>query len=178
MAGDILIIDGVATNRIVLKVKLLASQYRVRPFATLDEARAKIAASLPNLILMDISNDAEQMHAFCQFLKADANINLIPIIATGGFQTPRDRVVALEAGADDVLTKPFNDHILQARIRCLLRGRDARQEPRMREDTRTAIGFTEAYNRFKSPIQVVAAAQSTRSRLTCRTCRKPLRTSN
>jgi two-component system cell cycle response regulator len=52
MVGDILIIDGVATNRIVLKVKLLASQYRVRPCATRDEARAEIAASLPDLILL------------------------------------------------------------------------------------------------------------------------------
>ena len=157
MAGDILIIDGVATNRIVLKVKLLASQYRIRPCATLDEARAEIAASLPDLILLDTSNDAEQMHAFCQSLKADANTNLIPIIATGGFKTPRDRVVALEAGADDVLTKPFDDHILQARIRSLLRGRDARQELRMRNDTRTALGFAEACNGFKAPARVVAA---------------------
>ncbi len=64
MAGDILIIDGVATNHIVLKVNLLASQYRVRPCATLNEARTEIAASLPDLILLDISNDAERMHAF------------------------------------------------------------------------------------------------------------------
>ena len=48
MAGDILIIDGVPTNRIVLKVKLLAAQYRVRPCATLADAQAEIKASLPD----------------------------------------------------------------------------------------------------------------------------------
>ncbi|MDB4122523.1 hypothetical protein N8388_08195 [Octadecabacter sp.] len=45
MVGDILIIDCVATNRIVLKVKLLAAQYRVRPCATLHEAQSIIVAS-------------------------------------------------------------------------------------------------------------------------------------
>jgi hypothetical protein len=37
MAGGILVINGVTTNRIVLKIKFLASQYRVRNCATLDE---------------------------------------------------------------------------------------------------------------------------------------------
>jgi two-component system cell cycle response regulator len=46
---------------------------------------------------------------------------------------------------------------LQARVRSLLRGRDARQELRMREDTRTALGFAEACNGFKTPTRVVAA---------------------
>ncbi|AGI67113.1 putative response regulator [Octadecabacter antarcticus 307] len=158
MAGDILIIDNVATNRIVLKVKLLAAQYRVRPCATLQEARTEIAASLPDLIVLDTSIDAHDLHAFCQTLKAGEDTSLIPIIATGGFKTPRDRVVVLEAGADDVLSKPFDDQILQARIRSLLRGRDARQELRMRDGTRTALGFAEACNGFKTPARVVAAS--------------------
>jgi two-component system cell cycle response regulator len=158
MAGDILIIDGVATNRIVLKVKLLAAHYQVRPCATLDEARSEIAASLPDLIVLDTSIDAANVYAFCKSLKAGADTSLIPIIASGGFKTPYDRVVALEAGADDVLTKPFDDYILQARIRSLLRGRDARQELRMREDTRTALGFAEACKAFKTPARVVAAS--------------------
>ncbi len=160
MAGDILIIDGVATNRIVLKVKLLAAQYRVRPCATLDEARAEIAASLPDLILLDTRLDCDAVHAFSRELKEDPQTSLIPIVATGGFSTPRDRVAALEAGADDVLTKPFDDHILQARIRSLLRGRDARQELRLREGTRTALGFAEACNDFTTPARVVVASES------------------
>lgn len=160
MTGDILIIDGVATNRIVLKVKLLAAQYRVRPCANIEEARVEIAAALPDLILLDTSIDAAGVYDFCRSLKAGSGTNLIPIIATGGFVTPRDRVTALESGADDVLTKPFDDHILQARIRSLLRGRDARQELRMREGTRTALGFAEACSGFTAAARVVVASAS------------------
>ena len=158
MAGEILIIDAVATNRIVLKVKLLGAQYRVRLCETLVEAKAEIEASLPDLILLDTAVGGNFVRAFCTALKADENASLIPIIATGGFATPQDRVAALEAGADDVLSKPFDDHILQARIRSLLRSRDARQELRMREGTRTALGFAEACSAFTTPTQLVAAS--------------------
>ncbi|WP_375281575.1 diguanylate cyclase [Pseudooctadecabacter sp.] len=158
MAGDILIIDCVATNRIVLKVKLLAAQYRVRPCASVEDARAEIAASLPDLVIMDTCNNAKAALEFCRALKADDITALVPIVATGGFATPMDRVNALEAGADDVLTKPFDDRILQARIRSLLRARDARQELRMREGTRTALGFAEASCGFAAPSQIVLAS--------------------
>ncbi|MEN8839726.1 MAG: diguanylate cyclase [Octadecabacter sp.] len=158
MAGEILIVDAVATNRIVLKVKLLGAQYRVRLCETLAEAKAEIDASLPDLILLGTAIGRKSVHAFCTALKADENANLIPIIATGGFASPRDRVAALEAGADDVLSKPFDDHILQARIRSLLRSRDARQELRMREGTRTALGFAEACSEFTAPTQLVVAS--------------------
>lgn len=157
MAGDILIVDCVATNRIVLKVKLLAAQYRVRPCTNVTEAAQEIEASLPDLIILDTCSDLEGVLAFCQAMKASEATNLIPIIATGGFPTPRERVAALKAGANDVLNKPFDDHILQARIRSLLRGRDAQQELRMREGTRTALGFAEACNSFTEPAQVVVA---------------------
>ena len=160
MAGDILIIDGTATNRIVLKVKLLAAQYRVRPCATLPEAITEIAASLPDLILLDTGLGTDAVQTLCQHLKSRSATSVIPVIATGGFSSPDARLAALEAGADDVLSKPFDDHILQARIRSLLRARDARQELRMREGTRTALGFAEAQGTFTAPAKVLVAYPS------------------
>lgn len=157
MAGDILVIDGVATNRIVLKVKLLAAQYRVRLCANLAEAEHEIANSLPDLIMIDTALDDAAFCGFCAQLKKDARTSLTPVIATGCFPTPRDRVAALEAGADDVLTKPFDDQVLQARIRSLLRARDARAELRMREGTRTALGFSEVGAQFVEAASVVIA---------------------
>jgi len=155
MAGDILTIDSVATNRIVLKVKLLAAQYRVRPCASLREAAEEIQASTPDLIIVDTAAEPSAALQFCRDMKSDDVLAMIPIIATGGFATPLDRTRVLEAGADDVLARPFDDHILQARIRSLLRARDARQELRMREGTRTALGFAEAAGEFTPPSQVV-----------------------
>lgn len=157
MAGDILIIDGVATNRIVLKVKLLAAQYRVRPCANIAEAELEIGAALPDLIILDTCTAVSDALTFCRSIKGNEATSFIPLIATGGFATPLDRVNALEAGADDVLAKPFDDHILQARIRSLLRARDARQELRMREGTRTALGFAEPSTTFEVPSKIAYA---------------------
>jgi DNA-binding response OmpR family regulator len=178
MAGDILIIDGVATNRIVLKVELLESQYRVRPCATLNEARAEIAASLPDLILLDISNDAEQMYAFCHFLKADANTNLIPIIATGGFQTPRDRVVALEAGADDVLTKPFDDHTCRRAFEACCAGAMHAKNCGCAKILARPLGLPKPATDLRRPRGWWLRSQPTQWRRICRACRKPLITCN
>ncbi|WP_281983863.1 diguanylate cyclase [Thalassorhabdomicrobium marinisediminis] len=158
MASDILIMDCVATNRIVLKVKLLAAQYRVRPCATLGEALEEIEVSKPDLVILDTCTDTEAVLDAFRTLKATPETALIPVIATGGFTTPRDRVLALEAGADDVLTRPFDDHILQARLRSLLRARDARLELQLRDGTRSALGFAEAAGSYVAPARLVVAS--------------------
>ena len=143
MSGRILLVDSIATNRIVLRVKLLAAHYTVTPCATLDEARVAMNADRPDLIVIDLSGPAIPAYDFCRAIKADADTAAIPIIATGSFPTPSARIAALRAGADDVLEKPLNDALLQARIRSLLRARDATSELRLREDTQRALGFAE-----------------------------------
>ncbi len=148
MSGRILLVDSIATNRIVLRVKLLAAHYAVTPCATLDEARAAMAVERPDLIVIDLSGPAIPAYDFCSAIKADPDTSALPIIATGSFPTPSARIAALRAGADDVLEKPLNDALLQARIRSLLRARDATSELRLREDTQRALGFAEEAEGF------------------------------
>ncbi len=148
MSGHILIVDSVATNRIVLKVKLDAAQYRANACATVAEARAAIAVDAPDLILIEFSPPSEQARAFCAALRSTPATAAVPIVATGHFDTAEERLAALAAGADDFLVKPISDNLLQARIRSLLRARDADSELRLREDTRRALGFAEAGTDF------------------------------
>ena len=148
MSGRILLVDSIATNRIVLRVKLLAAHYTVTPCATLEEARAAMNVERPDLILIDLTGPAIAAYDLCRAIKADPDTQAIPIIATGSFPTPSARIAALRAGADDVLEKPLNDAVLQARIRSLLRARDATSELRLREDTQRALGFAEEAEGF------------------------------
>ena len=148
MSGRILLVDSIATNRIVLRVKLLAAHYSVTPCATLEEARVAMVAERPDLIVIDLSGPAMAAYDFCRTIKADPDTAAIPIIATGSFPTPSARIAALRAGAEDVLEKPLNDALLQARIRSLLRARDATSELRLREDTQRALGFAEEAEGF------------------------------
>lgn len=162
MPGDILIVDCIATNRIVLKVKLLAAQHSVRPCESVAMAHSEVIAARPDLILLDISTDTSAALAFCALIKNEEDCTAIPIIATGAFLAPDDRVQALEAGADDVLSRPFNDQILQARIRSLLRARDAKRELRLRDDTRQALGFCETAKGFSRPAKITLLSSSKR----------------
>lgn len=143
MSGRILIVDAVPTNRIVLRVKMLAAQFAVEACASSAEARAIIANQCPDLILVNLSDPTEDRHGFCTALRADPNTSTIAIIAVGTADTSRARFAALDAGADDVLARPIDDALLLARIRSLLRARSVTEELLLRDSTSRALGFCE-----------------------------------
>ena len=138
MTGRILIVDTLPTNRIVLKVKMLAAQFKVDACASRLEAETIIAKDRPDLILINLSDQAEDRHGFCRELKDDPETAAIAIISVGIADTARARFAALDAGADDVLPRPINDALLLARIRSLLRVRHARHELLLRDGTSRA----------------------------------------
>lgn len=154
MSGRILIIDTVATNRIVLKVKMLAAHFAVDACANLSEAMAIMATHRPDLVLINLSDTAENRHDFCRRIKADQDSGTIAIIAVGVPDTSRARLAALDAGADDVMPRPMNDTLLMARIRSLLRAGGANQELLLRDSTSRALGFQEKPQSFEKPAQV------------------------
>ncbi|MDX8351012.1 diguanylate cyclase [Cognatiyoonia sp. IB215182] len=158
MSGRILIIDTVATNRIVLKVKMLSAQFSVDACSSRIEAEAIIATNRPDLILINLSDPVEDRHAFCQALRQDPQTASIAIIAVGVADTSRARFAALDAGADDVLPRPMNDTLLMARIRSLLRVRSATEELMLRDGTSRALGFEEARASFETAANVALLA--------------------
>ncbi|MEO9863839.1 MAG: diguanylate cyclase [Yoonia sp.] len=154
MSGRILIIDTVATNRIVMKVKLLSAQYDVVACATQDEAKASFIEHRPDLIVINLADHVEDHHAFCRALKNCPETSDISIVGTGIADTARARFAALDAGADDILPSPINDTLLHARIRSLLRKRHTPAELWMREGTQRALGFEEVVAGFERPPRI------------------------
>lgn len=148
MSARILIVDGVATNRIVLNVKLIAARYVVDSVATIGEARAMLSGTLPDLILLAASFGDDTAPLFCKELKDSAETADLPIVMIGDYSDGERRLSALRAGADDVMARPVHDQVLQARIRSLLRARNAAAELRLREDTHRALGLAEPAVRF------------------------------
>ncbi len=158
MSGRILLVDTIATNRILLRVKLMAAQYEVEACATLDEARATLASAPPDLVIADVTAPGEDGIGFCAGLRADPEYSATPIIATGFFSDPAQRMEALRAGVDDVLDKRVTGALLQARIRSLLRARDAAAELRLREDTQRALGFAEDTEDYATPDRIAVVS--------------------
>ena len=95
MTGRILIIDTVPTNRIVLKVKMLAAQFGVDACAGRSEAEVLIAHQRPDLILINLSDPVEDRHAFCRELKDNPETASIAIISIGVADTARARFCLL-----------------------------------------------------------------------------------
>ena len=151
MSGKILIVDSVSTNRIVLRVKMLAARYDVDAVASCAEAATRIAIHQPDLILINLTDAQGEGHALCRALRADVTTANIAIISVGVLDTATARFSALDAGADDVLPRPISDTLLLARVRSLMRRRNMSRELQMRDGTNRNFGFEEITARLITP---------------------------
>ncbi len=89
-------------------------------------------AERPNLIILDIMLPVIDGFEVCRLLKSDPNISQIPIIILSAKSQETDKIIGLELGADDYVTKPFSPRELIARIRAILRrGKEQRPEKRI-----------------------------------------------
>ena len=158
MSGRILIVDDLATNRIILKVKLNAACYETLQAATGAEALAVARAEQPKLILLDMVLPDISGIEVCRQLRADPTTTHIPVDIITASNDRRARLSALEAGADEFLTKPLNEVILLARIRALLRARETEAELRLRSETWGDLDLAEGEAVFAMPGRVALVA--------------------
>lgn len=123
MSGRILIVDDVATNRIVYRARLAAAFYD--PLLAADGASCLTLATeaRPALILLDLSLPDIPGVEVLRRLRTDPRSRDIPVIALTAAAEAETRLAAFSAGADDVIVKPASDQLLLARMRNLLRGR-------------------------------------------------------
>ncbi|MEM8824686.1 MAG: diguanylate cyclase [Pseudomonadota bacterium] len=152
MSGRILIVDDVATNRFVMKVKLAAARYDVVQAASGAEALEIARQGNVDLIIMDMRmpglTGAEATHQ----LRSDAATADLPVILVTASDETKARMEGLSAGADDFLTTPVDEIALLARVRSLLRVREEEREYESRaeglialsEPTAPVRGFAES----------------------------------
>lgn len=161
MSGTLLIVDDVATNRIVLKVKLANARYTVLQAASAREALELSQSQRPDLILLDMQLPDLAGVELVRQLRAVPATALLPIIAVSAAPDPVLRLEALRAGAEEVMTKPLDDLVLLARIRALLRARETDEEHRLREATTRDLGFEEPDNGFSAQQHIALIAAQT-----------------
>jgi two-component system, OmpR family, KDP operon response regulator KdpE len=114
----LLVIEDDAQMRRFLRASLTSNGYRLVEAETAKDGIAQAAARAPDLILLDLGLPDEDGHAVTQRLREWTTIPIIVISARG---REEDKIKALDAGADDYVTKPFGVGELLARIRVALR---------------------------------------------------------
>ena len=112
---------------------LLQAKFKEEPFDVFTAAEGASALSLirtqkPDLIVLDVRMPGLSGLEICRFLKADKNTREIPIIILSARSDEIDRVLGLEFGADDYVTKPFNSRELILRIYNVLKRVCKREE--------------------------------------------------
>jgi DNA-binding response OmpR family regulator len=118
MAKTILAVDDHANVRALLKDYLGENGFRVITASDGAEALMVAGRELPDLILLDVM--MPNLDGF-EFMKVFRKRHSIPIIMLTARVAESDKVVGLELGADDYVTKPFGMHELLARVRAVLR---------------------------------------------------------
>jgi CheY-like chemotaxis protein len=117
----ILIVDDQADNRDMLSALLSQEGYRTLTASGGMEAMDAIANDCPHLILLDVSMPDMDGYAVASLLKADPKTSGIPIIMVTAHAGRGARVVGLNTGAEDYLTKPVDAPELLLKVRNLLR---------------------------------------------------------
>jgi|APGre2960657423_1045063.scaffolds.fasta_scaffold54929_1 two-component system phosphate regulon response regulator PhoB len=129
MKPKILVVDDEPDALEVLGFKLKEAGYL--PIFAKDGARAIIAArdDRPALIVLDLMLPEVDGLEVCKILRRDLATSMIPIIMLTAKAAEMDRVIGLELGADDYVTKPFSPRELVLRIKKLLARVKASDEP-------------------------------------------------
>jgi len=126
MKPTILVIDDEPDAVDLIEFNLKNAGFQVKTASDGAEALAKARSVLPNLIVLDVMLPEIDGFEICKLLRRDKTTSRIPIIMLTAKAAEIDRVLGLELGADDYLTKPFSPRELVLRVKKLLdRGQPA-----------------------------------------------------
>jgi DNA-binding response OmpR family regulator len=125
---SVLVVDDEQIVREVVVRYLEREGYRTLEASDGNVARELIERDAPDLVVLDVMLPGTDGLALCRWIRSRSDLPVILLTARG---EEADRIVGLELGADDYVTKPFSPRELAARVRTVLR-RSAPAEPRGR----------------------------------------------
>ncbi|WP_017443277.1 PleD family two-component system response regulator [Rickettsia gravesii] len=138
----ILVVDDIETNIKLLTAKLLKEYYTVLTANSGKEALAILKKGKIDIILLDVMMPEMDGFEVCKTIKTDPETTHIPVVMVTALSDIDDRVKGLEAGADELLTKPINDTALFVRLKSLSRMKSLIDELKLRNSTNALLGVT------------------------------------
>jgi DNA-binding response OmpR family regulator len=151
----VLVVDDEHTIREVVVRYLEREGYRTLEAADGNRARELLEGDSPDLVVLDLMLPGTDGLELCRWIRSRSQLPVIMLTARG---EESDRIVGLELGADDYVTKPFSPRELAARVRTVLR----RAEPTVRENERLTFdglvlnGQSREVTRDEDPVRLTA----------------------
>jgi two-component system, OmpR family, phosphate regulon response regulator PhoB len=121
MAAMILIVEDEPPIQALLDVNLRHAGYRTECVDSAEAARTKIQQMLPDMIVLDWMLPGQSGVMLARQLRGDTRTRNVPIIMLTAKSQENDKIIGLETGIDDYMTKPFSPRELLARIKTVLR---------------------------------------------------------
>ncbi|MBB3992932.1 two-component system cell cycle response regulator [Sulfitobacter undariae] len=161
MQGKILIIDGISTNRIVLKVKLIAAFYQVIMASSIAEALQTIQNGMPDLIISAVNLPDGTAAQLCKRLRSTPQTSSLPVLTIASSPDQQIRLETLRSGAFDVMNKPINETFLLSRVRNTIRAHNELSDWDTPDAPNCALGLAEAPAKFVRPGKVCLVGADT-----------------
>jgi two-component system phosphate regulon response regulator PhoB len=131
MPATILVVEDEPAIQELIAYNLKQAGHQPLRADSAEHALNLVRTALPDLVLLDWMLPGQSGIDFAKRMKADKRTREIPIIMLTARADEQDKLVGLETGADDYITKPFSPRELNARIKAVLR----RRAPEMTDDT-------------------------------------------
>ena len=130
MSATILVVDDEPAIQELIAYNLKQAGHQPLCVDSAEEALRLVSNALPDLVLLDWMLPGASGIEVARRLRADKRTRAIPIIMLTARSEEQDKLLGLETGADDYITKPFSPRELNARIKAVLR----RRAPQMTDD--------------------------------------------
>lgn len=135
MSGYILTVDDESQMRMMLADALGSEGYEVETASSGRDALSRLDKRRPDVLVLDIGMPEMDGLTLCRKLREDPRFVTLPILFLTAYTQPEDIVKGLDAGADDYTLKPINLPVFLARVRALMRRKEAADPVEAADDT-------------------------------------------
>ncbi len=116
----VLVVDEDEQVRYLLRYLLSLEGFAVDEAESAEDAHERIDATVPDVVLIDLTMSATERHGVVRALRGDPRTRFVPVLLITGGASRREKLEAIESGVTDFLAKPFDGEEMVARIRTLV----------------------------------------------------------